>query len=81
MLSHKSIHMTKEIILACQRLGGTAYVKSDRTGKVWMLLDKWEQGKYAAMSVSGKRRSEVSWLTRRQVDWLLLNKPHCFYIG
>jgi hypothetical protein len=70
--------VTELDIRACIRLGVTMYLWSPRTGRVWEVRrcehDPTRLRGYPAdHGISG-----TGWLTPRQVEWHLQNKPHNF---
>jgi hypothetical protein len=72
--------MTEQQIRACFRLGVEVYLRSERTGRVWDIKPCEHDPTTRVRgypSASGTPQG-TGWLTPRQVEWHLQNKPHNF---
>lgn len=73
-----NLRLTEEFIRAVTRLGQNVYIRSARTGHVWLIdkpLDECSN-KYCAKPINPDGRV----LTKKQVLWHLENKPHNFSV-
>jgi hypothetical protein len=65
------LRVTEDWIKAVIRFGSEVYLRSERTGNVWMLLPH-------PKGWVGQPMSEHPWLSYKQVNYHLKNKPHNF---
>ena len=66
------LRLIEDWIRAVLRLGSEVYLRSERTGKVWILLPH-PKGGYVGQPVHHDQ-----WLSLRQVNFHIKNKPHNF---